>query len=93
LPAHSADVQFREIAESRRACEVLAGTSVRTFAYPFGDHSDTTVRAVRKAGFDLACTVDARSVRRNAEPLTLPRIYVGDWKGDEFEKRIEDPSL
>ena len=93
LPAHSADVQFREIAESRRACEKLAGTRVRTFAYPFGDHSDTTVRAVREAGFDLACTVDARSVRRNAEPLTLPRIYVGDWKGDEFEKRIEDPSL
>jgi peptidoglycan/xylan/chitin deacetylase (PgdA/CDA1 family) len=93
LPAHSADVQFREIAESRRACEELAGTTVRTFAYPFGDHSDTTVRAVRAAGFDLACTVDARAVRRNAEPLALPRIYVGDWQGDEFQKRIEDPSL
>jgi peptidoglycan/xylan/chitin deacetylase (PgdA/CDA1 family) len=93
LPAHSADIQFKEIAESRRACEELAGTTVRTFAYPFGDHSDTTVRAVREAGFAFACTVDARAVRRNAEPLTLPRIYVGDWKGDEFQKRIEDPSL
>lgn len=92
LPAHSADVQFREIAESRRACEELAGTAVRTFAYPFGDHNDTTLRAVREAGFDLACTVDARVVRRNAEPLMLPRIYVGDWNGDEFENRIEDPS-
>jgi peptidoglycan/xylan/chitin deacetylase (PgdA/CDA1 family) len=93
LPAHNADVQFREIAESRRACEELAGTAVRTFAYPFGDHSDATVRAVREAGFDLACTVDARAVRRIAEPLRLPRIYVGDWQGDEFQKRIEDPSL
>lgn len=93
LPAHSADVQFKEIAESRRACEELAGARVRAFAYPFGDHSDTTVRAVREAGFDLACTVDARSVSRNAEPLTLPRMYIGDWKDDEFEKRIEDPSI
>lgn len=94
LPAHSANVQFKEIAESRRVCEDLAGAKVRAFAYPFGDHNDTTVRAVREAGFDLACTVDARAVsRRNAEPLRLPRIYVGDWKADEFEKRIEDPSL
>jgi peptidoglycan/xylan/chitin deacetylase (PgdA/CDA1 family) len=93
LPAHSADIQFKEIAESRRGCEELAGATVRAFAYPFGDHSDVTVRAVRDAGFDLACTVDARAVGRNDEPLTLPRIHVGDWKGDEFEKRIEDPSL
>lgn len=93
LPAHSADIQFKEIAECRRTCEELAGTTVRSFAYPFGDHNDATVRAVREAGFDLACTVEARAVRRNDDPLTLPRIYVGDWKGDEFEKRIEDPSL
>lgn len=93
LPAHSADIQFREIAESRRACEELAGTAVRTFAYPFGDHSDVTVRAVREAGFDLACTVDARSVGRNTAPLALPRIYVGNWEADEFQMRIEDPSL
>lgn len=93
LPAHGEGTQFREIAESRRVCEELAGTEVRAFAYPFGDHSDTTVRAVREAGFDVACTVDARAVGRKAEPLKLPRIYVGDWEGDEFQKRIEDPSL
>ncbi|WP_369726011.1 polysaccharide deacetylase family protein [Bradyrhizobium sp. LLZ17] len=93
LPAHDAEIQFKEIAESRRACEELTGTTVRTFAYPFGDHSDATVQAVRAAGFDFACTVDARAVGRNVEPLKLPRIYVGDWTGDEFQKRIEDPSL
>ncbi|MCA1414683.1 polysaccharide deacetylase family protein [Bradyrhizobium sp. NBAIM20] len=93
LPAHSADIQFREIADSRRACEEITGTAVRAFAYPFGDHSDVTVRAVREAGFELACTVDARSVGHNPVPLTLPRIYVGNWEADEFQMRIEDPSL
>lgn len=90
LPALTAEAQFSEIAESRRACEELAGGMVRAFAYPFGDHSDATVRAVREAGFDFACTVDARAVGRNAEPLRLPRIYVGDWHVDDFQKRIED---
>ncbi|MGY3499952.1 polysaccharide deacetylase family protein [Bradyrhizobium sp. USDA 4471] len=93
LPAHDAQTQLKEIAESRRACEELIGTRVRAFAYPFGDHTDTTVQAVRAAGFDFACTVEARAVGRNVEPLKLPRIYVGDWTGEEFQKRIEDPSL
>ena len=94
LPAHLYETQYYEIAESRRVCEELIGSPVNAFAYPFGDRDDATVSAVRQAGFALACTVDAGVVRPGTDPIRLPRIYVGDWNGDEFQKRLaEDPLL
>jgi peptidoglycan/xylan/chitin deacetylase (PgdA/CDA1 family) len=94
LPAHLYETQYYEIAESRRACEELIDSPVNAFAYPFGDHDDATVSAVRQAGFAFACTVDAGVVRAGTDPIRLPRIYIGDWNGDEFQKRLaEDPLL
>jgi peptidoglycan/xylan/chitin deacetylase (PgdA/CDA1 family) len=94
LPAHLYETQYYEIAESRRVCEELIDSPVNAFAYPFGDHDDATVAAVRQAGFALACTVDAGVVRAGTDPIRLPRIYIGDWNGDEFQKRLaEDPLL
>ncbi|MBR1151568.1 polysaccharide deacetylase family protein [Bradyrhizobium sp. JYMT SZCCT0428] len=91
LPAHSIEAQFREIAESRQACEELIDGPVSAFAYPFGDYTDATVSAVRDAGFSMACTVEAGVVRPHADPMKLPRLYVGDWSGDGLLKRIKDP--
>jgi peptidoglycan/xylan/chitin deacetylase (PgdA/CDA1 family) len=94
LPTHPYETQYYEIAESRRVCEELIGSPVRAFAYPFGDYDDATVSAVRQAGYALACTVNAGVVRPGTDPIRLPRIYVGDWNGDEFQKRLaEDPLL
>jgi peptidoglycan/xylan/chitin deacetylase (PgdA/CDA1 family) len=94
LPAHLYDTQYYEIAESRRVCEELVGAPVSAFAYPFGDHDDTTVSAVRRAGFALACTADAGVARPGIDPVRLPRIYIGNWNGDEFQKRLAaDPFL
>jgi peptidoglycan/xylan/chitin deacetylase (PgdA/CDA1 family) len=93
LPAHLYETQYYEIAESRRVCEELIGSPVNAFAYPFGDHDDATVSAVRQAGFALACTVDAGVVRPGTDPILLPRIYVGDWNGDEFQKRLAEVCL
>jgi peptidoglycan/xylan/chitin deacetylase (PgdA/CDA1 family) len=92
LPAHRYKNQYQEIAESRRVCEELIDGPVNSFAYPFGDHDDVTVSAVREAGFSWACTVNAGFVRPRTDPVRLPRIYVGDWDGDEFQRRLaEDP--
>ena len=91
LPAHSIEVQYREISESRKACEEIIDGPVSAFAYPFGDYSSATMSAVRDAGFSIACTVEAGVVRRGADPMKLPRLYVGDWNGDELLKRIKDP--
>jgi peptidoglycan/xylan/chitin deacetylase (PgdA/CDA1 family) len=92
LPAHLYETQYYEIAESRRVCEELVGRPVSTFAYPFGDYDDATVSAVRQAGFALACTVNAGVIRPGTDPIRLPRIYAGDWSGEEFQRRLaEDP--
>ena len=93
LPAHPVEDQYHEIAESRRACEELVEGPVSAFAYPYGDYNDATISAVREAGFSLACTVEPGVIKPGANPMTLSRIYVGDWSGDEFQKRIEDPFL
>jgi peptidoglycan/xylan/chitin deacetylase (PgdA/CDA1 family) len=94
LPAHLYDTQYYEIAESRRICEELVGAPVSAFAYPFGDHNGATVSAVRRAGFALACTADPGVVRPGIDPIRLPRIYIGNWSGDEFQKRLAaDPFL
>jgi peptidoglycan/xylan/chitin deacetylase (PgdA/CDA1 family) len=92
LPAHLYETQCYEIAESRRVCEELVGSPVTAFAYPFGDYDEASLSAVRKAGFALACTVNAGVVRPGTDPIRLPRVYVGDWNGDEFQQRLaEDP--
>ena len=88
LPAHRYENQYYEIAESRRICEELIDSPVNAFAYPFGDHDDVTVAAVRQAGFSWACTVNAGVVRRGTDPTRLPRLFIGDWDGDEFQKRL-----
>ena len=90
LPAHDIVAQFREIVESRRKCEELVDRPVRSFAYPFGDHSSATVAAVREAGFSWACTAEAGVVGRGGDRMRLPRVYAGNWRGDEFQQRVEE---
>ena len=92
LPAHAYQSQYYEIAKSRRACQELIGRPVAAFAYPFGDYDEATISAVRRAGFSLACTVEAGVVKPRTDQFRLPRLYVRDWNGDEFQKRLwEDP--
>ena len=89
LPELPFAMQFREIADSRKACEDIVNRAVTSFAYPFGDHDEETVRAVREAGLTLACTTIPDVVLRNADPLRLPRLNVGNWPADEFLRHIE----
>ncbi len=50
------------------------------FAYPYGEHTDAMVEAVREQGVLCAFTVEYDRVRRGMDPLLLPRIRV---LGDE----------
>jgi Polysaccharide deacetylase len=84
LAKHSPDVQKQEIRESKRWLEDFLGTSVRAFAYPYGDHSCATAALVAQAGFELACTTQATAVLGRNNPYTLPRIAISDWDRTEF---------
>lgn len=91
LSALSAEEQYAEIQGSKARLEEIVGAPVTNFSYPFGgrfDVSAVTVDAVARAGFVSACTTRAGVLRRSTNPFRLPRLYVGDWPGDEFERRL-----
>jgi peptidoglycan/xylan/chitin deacetylase (PgdA/CDA1 family) len=84
LPAWDRARQKREIFDSIDACEEISGRRVTTFAYPYGDHSDTTLAVMAERGIDAACATISLPVRSGAHPLALPRMQVLDWPGDKL---------
>jgi peptidoglycan/xylan/chitin deacetylase (PgdA/CDA1 family) len=64
-----------EVHDSRASLAALLGTEIRGFAYPYGSMDAAARRAVREAGYDHACAVEA--VKAEIGLLALPRIYVG----------------
>jgi peptidoglycan/xylan/chitin deacetylase (PgdA/CDA1 family) len=64
-----------EVADSRISLATLLGTEIRGFAYPYGSMDAAARGAVREAGYDYACAVDASLPQIGL--MALPRIYVG----------------
>lgn len=83
--------QIDEVRRGKERLEEILGTRITSFSYPFGgtfDVSAASVEAVRRAGFARACTTRGALVRRRTNLLRLPRLYVGNWSGEEFERRM-----
>jgi peptidoglycan/xylan/chitin deacetylase (PgdA/CDA1 family) len=64
-----------EVSESRASLAALLGTEIRGFAYPYGSMDAAARRAVRDAGYEHACAVEASMPEIGL--MALPRIYVG----------------
>ena len=64
-----------EVHDSRASLAALLGTEIRGFAYPYGSMDAAARRAVREAGYDHACAVEASKPEIGL--MALPRIYVG----------------
>jgi peptidoglycan/xylan/chitin deacetylase (PgdA/CDA1 family) len=88
LPTQTPVVRDEEIRQSKSSLEHWLGRPITSFAYPYGDHDDASVGAVRRAGFVCACTTVNGAVHRSANRFRLPRIQVGDWDGEEFARRL-----
>jgi peptidoglycan/xylan/chitin deacetylase (PgdA/CDA1 family) len=91
LSALTLEEQREEIAGGKRVLEEIVGARLTSFAYPFGrpeDLTSETVSAVRDAGFDEACANYSGTVRASSDRYRLPRAYVHDCDGDEFERRL-----
>jgi peptidoglycan/xylan/chitin deacetylase (PgdA/CDA1 family) len=91
LGALDVPAQLREIRTNRVEIERIIGTRPESFAYPFGRFSNCsrgTVNLLREEGFRVACTAESGVVRRGTDPFLVPRLWVEDWPGDEFERRL-----
>jgi len=75
----------REVLGSKRRLEEMLGQRVSAFCYPDGAHDARVVSAVRRAGFDVAFTVDLGGVSRGDDPYRLRRVPVlGEPRSGEF---------
>jgi peptidoglycan/xylan/chitin deacetylase (PgdA/CDA1 family) len=79
LAGVSAGQLTAEVSASRTALAAVTGTEIRGFAYPCGSMDAQARQAVREAGYDYACAVDARMADRGL--MALPRIYIGGRDG------------
>jgi peptidoglycan/xylan/chitin deacetylase (PgdA/CDA1 family) len=89
LPTLDPAQRRHEILEGKRMCERLAQRRIAGFAYPHGAHDAESRAAVEECGFGWACSTESRPVsRRDYDRYALPRLHVGDWDGDAFERAL-----
>ena len=93
LASLSGAAQLEEIAGSKRWLETILDRPVTTFAYPFGgarDYTRETVELVRQAGYRGACANVPGAIIPDQDAYQLPRLFVHDWDGDEFARRLTE---
>jgi peptidoglycan/xylan/chitin deacetylase (PgdA/CDA1 family) len=83
----SADKAWQIEESARQFCE-LTGRRPSLFAYPYGDLDQESVDLVRASGYTTACSIREDLVWDGADPLTLPRLAIGDWSPAEFRIRM-----
>jgi len=71
-----AEVQRRELSDSRRALEAMLGTPVTAFAYPGGDTDAAVEARAAEAGYALAFTTVPGVNPVGSRPLVLRRTEV-----------------
>jgi peptidoglycan/xylan/chitin deacetylase (PgdA/CDA1 family) len=64
-----------EVSASRASLAALLGAEVQGFAYPYGSMDAAARRAVREAGYEYACAVEASTAEIGL--MALPRMYIG----------------
>ena len=69
------NVKF-EIEDSKKFLEDRLGTSIKHFAYPYGDMAGAVVREVNNAGYKTACSASPGFNGNDMNPLALRRVAV-----------------
>ncbi len=67
-----------EVRGCRADLEAALGSEVSQFCYPYGDHDERVVAAVREAGYLAATTTVRGRARAGSDPLRLPRIPISN---------------
>jgi peptidoglycan/xylan/chitin deacetylase (PgdA/CDA1 family) len=91
LSAESVKRQRSEIESCRATLTDIVGKSITSLSYPFGtrrDYTAGTIAAVRRAGFEIACSNFQGIVNSDTDPLQLPRFLVRDWDPARFTAEL-----
>lgn len=78
--------QSRELHESRRVLEGITGGAIESFAYPNSIVSDAAPSLASQIGYRSGVAGWADTVRPGSDPYVLPRVWPGDWDGDQFAR-------
>jgi peptidoglycan/xylan/chitin deacetylase (PgdA/CDA1 family) len=77
-----------EIAADMETSAAILGAK-EVMAYPFGHHNDTSKEALRRAGFEMARTIEPGYVRAGTDKLALPTIRINYGMGlEEFRNLV-----
>jgi peptidoglycan/xylan/chitin deacetylase (PgdA/CDA1 family) len=100
LPLLSYEEAIDEIITGKHDNEFLTGQQQVGFAYPFGVENAAVQEAVAQAGFTVAFTslvitdFQAKNelINNLCNPLSYPRICIGNWSRDYLYKTLTDLS-
>lgn len=84
---HREDAAY-EISAGRNELRNRTGRDICSFCYPYGLHDGRIATMVREAGFAGACTVVDGVATTATDPMRLPRLFVRNWSGAEFERQL-----
>jgi peptidoglycan/xylan/chitin deacetylase (PgdA/CDA1 family) len=93
LPSLPATEQRAELAGSKGWLEERLGRAVRSVSYPYGRYTAETAAIAEDAGFSCALAASGAAVQQGSRDFglfDLPRVWPGDWDGDEFARRLRD---
>jgi peptidoglycan/xylan/chitin deacetylase (PgdA/CDA1 family) len=93
LSALDPNLQREEIWRSKAELEQMLGQPITSFAYPYGqkrDYTGETMKLVRDAGFDCACSTSVGVVERASNRFQLPRAQVNDMDGESFSRLLSE---
>lgn len=91
-----AEEQLRSIGTSKKELQRLTDREITHFAYPFGDRdsfNDSSVEAVRVAGFETACTTVSGNAGPSSDPYRLPRRIARECSRLRFRVLLQRWSL
>jgi peptidoglycan/xylan/chitin deacetylase (PgdA/CDA1 family) len=66
----------QELANSKASLEDILGSTIKSFAYPYGAWDARCANAVREAGYTAACTTRTGWALRDGDPYRLRRLTV-----------------
>lgn len=89
----SYEKQMETLKKSKDFLEKTLNKKIQYIAYPYGEYSKETLKAVKEAGYKMAFSTDGRWSDKTDGILSLDRVFIsGEANLDVFIERITNPN-